>query len=275
MAAAAQPKGGGYPISQADALDALAKEVGKTPAAFREVQKNTEIRQRRVNEMLAETVRQINKVRNHTEQKVKHVTETTKSFSAKFDTELLRLSEGLKQEAAEAVVKMEEVLDGLDKTMTEAEAALVRQREERKRHIEENLGPIRDEAARILHALEAERKDRKRMEEDFETFLVDEVESINKLIGEEKFSREQQLKEFVGSIEVGQQRIEKRQLLVINEIRTTVEQTRVEHQTMVKDRKKSQDSIVESIASFVSRCQEQAEKESSLQQGIQRLASPK
>jgi len=53
------------------------------------------------------------------------------------------------------------LLDDLDARMGEAEGALQRQREARMKRIEETLGPIRDEAARLSAALEAERRARK------------------------------------------------------------------------------------------------------------------
>merc|ERR1740138_157358 len=149
--------------------------------------------------------------------------------------------------------------------MGEAEDALQRQREARKKRIEETLGPIRDEAARLSAALEAERRARKSQEEEWSKLLKDETEAMNKLIGQEKFSREQELVKLIDWSHTEQQQLEKRQLQVTKEVCNTVERIRVDHQTIVKDRVQSQHGVAENIAAFVNRCTEEIAKEAKLQ----------
>ena len=53
------------------------------------------------------------------------------------------------------------------------EAALVQQREDRKRHIESTLGPIRDESQRLFDALAAETRERQLQDHKRETASVE------------------------------------------------------------------------------------------------------
>jgi hypothetical protein len=255
-----------------EVLDVLSAEVGKTAAAFTEAQRNQERERRRVHDMLEDTLKKVGKARIHMQQKAKHVTETTKSFTAKFDAGLGRMSDALKGETVEAVAKFEEVLDSLEARMSEAEAALARQREARKKHIEETLGPIRDESARLFAALEKERRARKRQEEEWLKLVKDETEALNKQIEKEKFEREQELKKLIDWSHGEQQQLEKHQFQVTKDTRAAVDRLRIDHQAIVKLRVDSQHVVAENIAAFVGRCTDEIVKEADAQVLSPRIA---
>merc|ERR1712187_573552 len=105
---------------------------------------------------------------------------------------------------------MEETIASLTGRMAEAEVALQKQCQERRAHMEATLGPIRDEAARLVDALEEERKARKLMEERDEKLIADHVESITVMIDKEKFAREQQHMDFRRWADIEHQRVAKR-----------------------------------------------------------------
>eukprot|EP00439_Symbiodinium_sp_Y106_P032566 s4567_g3.t3 len=160
-------------IWQEKLLFFLSEEVTRTPAVFEQAQKNRDAHQKRLNEMLEETLRQIKKCRAHMQQKKKHVMDTTKSYTAKFDHELAGAERGLRRDLTEAFARMNAVVDELGVRMTDAEAALVQQREDRKRHIESTLGPIRDESQRLFDALAAETRERQLQDHKRETASVE------------------------------------------------------------------------------------------------------
>lgn len=239
----------------------LSDEVGRTPAVFLEAEKNREQHQRRLNEMLEETLRQIKKARAHMVQKSKHVLDTTKSYTAKFEHEQNSARDTLRREMSASFDQMGEATAVLEARMSEAEAALRRQHEHRIAHIEENLGPIRDEAKRLTAALDAESRSRRLQEEVREQMLADEVEALTGLIDAEKFEREQHLMGFIRWADVEQQRVAKRQYQMEKEARGAVAEIRVQHQSMSQDRIRNQHGIIDSMASFVHRYRVQMAKE--------------
>ncbi|CAE7224894.1 unnamed protein product, partial [Symbiodinium sp. CCMP2592] len=243
----------------------LSEEVTRTPAVFEQAQKNRDAHQKRLNEMLEETLRQIKKCRAHMQQKKKHVMDTTKSYTAKFDHELAGAERGLRRDLTEAFARMNAVVDELGVRMTDAEAALVQQREDRKRHIESTLGPIRDESQRLFDALAAETRERQLQDHKREKILEDEVVEINKLIDEEKFEREQQLMTYERWADAMQQQIAKSQYQLEKQVRDVTKDIRTEHQGQAKSRVETQHAIVDSIASFIHKYREQLDKDVSLQ----------
>jgi len=235
------------------------------PEVFRDVRKKRALQQKRLNEMLEETIRQIKKARGHLQQKSKHVFDTTKTYTAKFEHELACVRENLRHELQDAVVKMEEEIDRLDVRMGEAEGELQQQTQERIAQIEASLGPIRDEASRLTTALDNEKRARILQEERREKMLADEVEAMTRLIDREKFDREQQLKAFVHWEDGEQQRVAKRQYQLEKETKDAVEAIRVDHQAMSKERISNQHQIIECIATFVKRYRDQMSEEVGIQ----------
>lgn len=243
----------------------LSEEVTRTPAVFEQAQKNRDAHQKRLNEMLEETLRQIKKCRAHMQQKKKHVMDTTKSYTAKFQHELSGARQGLRRDLREAFAAMNGVVDELGDRMTEAEAALVRQREDRIRHIEATLGPIRDESQRLSDALAEETRERQLQDQRREKLLQDEVHAFNGILDEEKFEREQQLMSYDRWADASQQQVAKSQYQLEKEVRELTKDIRAEHQTHSKNRVEAQHAIVDSIASFIHKYREQLERDVSLQ----------
>eukprot|EP00933_Yihiella_yeosuensis_P009591 TRINITY_DN11558_c0_g1_i1.p1 TRINITY_DN11558_c0_g1~~TRINITY_DN11558_c0_g1_i1.p1 ORF type:complete len:292 (+),score=63.88 TRINITY_DN11558_c0_g1_i1:99-974(+) len=243
----------------------LSEEVSRTPAVFEQAQKNRDAWQKQINEMLEETLRQIKKARNHMQQKSKHVMDTTKSYTAKFDHEITGTRESLRRDMNEAFGALSQTIDDLNGRMDQAEEALRTQSAERKVHLESTLGPIRDEAKRITLALAAESKARRLQDEAREKALADEVEAITVLIDAEKFDREQQIMSFERWADSKQQHHAKRQYQMEKHVRDAIKDIRTEHQAQVKARIEHQHGIIESIASFVHKYREQMEKDIELQ----------
>lgn len=250
---------------QEEHLFYLTEEVGRTQAVFEQAEKNRDAWQKQINEMLEETLRQIKKARLHMQQKSKHVMDTTKSYTAKFDHEISGAREALKRDISEAFGLLSQGIDDLNSRMADAEGALERQREDRIQHIESTLGPIRDEAKRLTLALETESKARRLQDEAREKALADEVEAITNLIDAEKFEREQNVMSFERWADQEQQHTAKRQYQLEKRVRDTVKDIRTEHQDHVKARIDHQQNIMESIASFVLKYKEQMEKDIELQ----------
>eukprot|EP00442_Polarella_glacialis_P005409 CAMPEP_0115066878 /NCGR_PEP_ID=MMETSP0227-20121206/11063_1 /TAXON_ID=89957 /ORGANISM="Polarella glacialis, Strain CCMP 1383" /LENGTH=303 /DNA_ID=CAMNT_0002452851 /DNA_START=18 /DNA_END=929 /DNA_ORIENTATION=+ len=251
--------------NQEKLLVELGEEVGRTPAVFEQAQKNREANQKRLNEMLEETLRQIKKARAHKAQKAKHVMDTTKSYTAKFEHELMGSREALRRDMSEAFGLMTTSMEDLEQQMTDAEEALRQQTEHRKQHIEATLGPIRDEAQRLTLALAAESKSRRLQDEAREKLLADEIEAITGQIDTEKFHREQQIMTFERWADAEQQQIAKRQYHLEKSVRDTVRDIRAEHHDQVKARIDNQAGIMESIASFVHKYRYQVDKDIALQ----------
>mmetsp|Transcript_44996 Transcript_44996/g.106973 ORF Transcript_44996/g.106973 Transcript_44996/m.106973 type:complete len:277 (+) Transcript_44996:3-833(+) len=243
----------------------LTEEVTRTPAVFEQAQKNRDAHQKRLNEMLEETLRQIKKCRAHMQQKKKHVMDTTKSYTAKFQHELAGARQGLRRDLKEAFGAMNAAVDQLGERMSQAEAALVQQREDRIRHIEATLGPIRDESQRLADALQVETQARQLQDQRREKVLEDEVHAINALIDEEKFEREQQLKSYERWADATQQQIAKSQYQLEKEVRELTKDIRKEHQQHAAHRIEAQHAIVDSIASFIHKYREQLDKDVALQ----------
>eukprot|EP00441_Pelagodinium_beii_P025148 CAMPEP_0197653474 /NCGR_PEP_ID=MMETSP1338-20131121/35664_1 /TAXON_ID=43686 ORGANISM="Pelagodinium beii, Strain RCC1491" /NCGR_SAMPLE_ID=MMETSP1338 /ASSEMBLY_ACC=CAM_ASM_000754 /LENGTH=284 /DNA_ID=CAMNT_0043228597 /DNA_START=68 /DNA_END=922 /DNA_ORIENTATION=- len=252
----------------------LSTEVERTPAVFEQAQKNRDAHQRHLNEMLEETLRQIKKCRAHMQQKSKHVMDTTKSYTAKFDHELMAAREGLRRDMNEAFNQMHQSVEELEVRMTESEAALEQQTKERKEHIEATLGPIRDESQRLFTALMEESKARRLQDKSREKDLADDVEAINRLLDAEKFEREQQLISYERWADAEQQQIAKRQYQHEKQVREVTNDIRTEHKNQVKERVETQHAIVESIASFVHKYREQIIKDTALQNTYKAFLKP-
>merc|ERR1719198_865387 len=123
---------------------------------------------------MMEIVRKTKKERAYMQQKAKHIMDTTKSYSARFEHEIAGTDENLVKELNTAVAKMEEVIEAANERMAEAEEALRKQHILRKEHAEKNLGPLRDQAAELMKALDAEQRSRRLQEERREKALLDE-----------------------------------------------------------------------------------------------------
>ncbi|CAK9002562.1 unnamed protein product [Durusdinium trenchii] len=243
----------------------LTEEVNRTPSVFEQAQKNRDAHQKRLNEMLEETLRQIKKCRAHMQQKKKHVMDTTKSYTAKFQHELSGADQGIRRDLREAFASMNAAVDELNERMTFAEDALVQQREDRIRHIEATLGPIRDESQRLSDALAIETQKRQLQDQQREKLLQDEVHAFNALLDEEKFDREQQLMSYERWADASQQQVAKSQYQLEKEVRELTKDIRADHQADCQNRVEAQHAIVDSIASFIHKYREQIERDVSLQ----------
>lgn len=220
-------------------------------SVYEEVNKNREAHQKRLTDMLEETVRNIKQAHCHMQQKAKHVRETSKSYTSKFEHDLGIVKEVLHRDLDEATAKMEETIDALNVRMGAAEEALQRQHEERVAHTEATLGPIRDEADRLVEALKEERRARQVREQEQEKMVMDEAEAFLRLLDKEKFSREQQLMELTRWAEPEQHRVSKKQSHLELETRAQAQDVRVSHQAMSAERIDNQHKIIECIAGFV------------------------
>jgi len=243
----------------------LSDEVGRTPGVFEQAQKNRDAHQKRLNEMLEETLRQVKKCRAHMQQKSKHVMDTTKSYAAKFDHEVSTVRETFRRDMDVSFCQMNEAIDELELRMTESEAALVRQREDRIRHIETTIGPIRDQSARLWSALQEESKARRLQDEGREKQVADEVEAFNVLLDKEKFDREQQMMTFERWADAEQQQVAKRQYQMEKEVRASTKDIQMEHHNHSKARVETSHAVLESIASFLHKYRDQVDKDTALQ----------
>uniref|UniRef100_A0A7R9ZYT0 Uncharacterized protein n=1 Tax=Pyrodinium bahamense TaxID=73915 RepID=A0A7R9ZYT0_9DINO len=250
---------------QGQRLQELAGEVGRMELVYEEVQKNREAVQKRLIEMLEETVRNIKQAHAHIQQKALHVRESSRSYTSKFEHDLAIARDTLHRDLDEATAKMEEAIDALNVRMGATEAALQRQHEERLAHQEATLGVIRDEANRLTEALKGERRARQLQEQEQEKLIADETEAIVRLIEKEKFAREQQLRELERWAEPEQQRASKQQTHLERETRDAAATIRVAHQAMAKERIDNQQRIIESIAGFVNRFRVHLDGSSGLQ----------
>jgi len=220
-----------------------------------------EAHQRRLNEMLEETLRQIQRTRAHSQQKSKHVRESTKSYVARFEHDMSCVNEELRRELVERTKRIDGILDGLSVHMDELESDMEKQRQVRIVLIEEKLGPIRDDMKWLVDALERERRARRLEEEVREKMYTDQVESITKLIDEEKFDREQQLVWLEKQADEEQQHLAKRQYQIEKERQDTVMTIRSELEAATKERVRRQADIAHSIATFVKRYRHQVGRE--------------
>lgn len=246
-------------------LQKLNHEVGRTGAVFEAAQRAREAHQRQLNEMVEETLRIIAKTRGHGHQKCKHVRESTKSYIARFDHEMASLRENFRHELDDRCSRIENTFETLEGRMGELEADLDAQREVRKRLIEEQLGPIRDEEKRILAALDAEQRGRKLEEQRREKMLQDEIEAITQLIDKEKFEREQQGAAFERFANAEQHKLEKRQYQAEVERQDTAKAIKEEIQEETRERIEKQHGVTEHIAAFVKRYRGQVLKELAVQ----------
>jgi len=246
----------------------LSKEVGRTPAVFEQAQTNRDAHQKRLNEMLEETLRQIRKCRNHMQKKCKDVMDNTKpnaAYAANFEHELNTVRETSRRDMTAAFAHMSANIDELEQRMTASEAGLARQREDRIRHIEATLGPIRDESQRLSTALDQESKARRLQDEGREKLIADEAEHFNGLLDKEKFARDQQMMSFERWADAEQQQVAKRQYQLEKHVRDTTKDIRMEHHNQSKARVETQHAVVESIAAFVHKYRDQVDKDTSLQ----------
>lgn len=272
MADATQKKaGGGRPADatqynpQEKKLQDFNYEVGRTGAVFEQAQRAREAHQRQLNEMVEETLRIIAKTRGHGHQKCKHVRGSTKSYTASFEHEMNSLRENFRHELDDRCLRVEQTFDGLENRMAELEANLDAQREVRKRLIEDQLGPIRDEEKRIIAALETERRARRLEEERREKMLADEVEAITVLIDKEKFAREQQSAAYDRLAIAEQHKVEKRLYQAENERRDLIKGVKEEIGEEARERIEKSHGIAESIGAFVKRYRGQVLKELEVQ----------
>lgn len=262
MPAVPKPKGHIDPKShQARLLNEMTKNVDAMPEIYEDAQRKREVYMQRLTDMIEETLRQIIKARHGMEQKAKHVRDTMTSYGAKFDHDLSCTREDLRRELADKATKLEDVLSSLENRVVEIEGDLQKQHEFRVAHVEETLGPIRDEVWRIHEGLEAERKARRKQEAEREKILAEEVELFTKLLDAEKFDRSQQLGAFHDWVNLQQQSVAKRQYQVEREVRDTSKSRRSDFEESTKERIAVQHRVIESIASFVKRYHEQLQKE--------------
>jgi len=243
----------------------LNQEVGRTGATFEAAQRAREAHQRQLNEMVEETLRIIAKTRSHGHAMCKHVRGSTKSYTAHFEHEMQSLGENFRHELHDRCHKVESTFDALNGRMEELEGQLADQRVVRAKLIEEQLGPIRDEEARIIATLEVERRGRRLQEERREKMLQDQVEAITVLIDKEKFAREQQSLAFERVAVAEQHKVEKRQYQAERERDEKVKVIREEIQDEAKERIEKQHGVVESISAFVKRYRGQVLKELEVQ----------
>lgn len=260
--AGAQGHGIPYPESvQGKKLIEFSKVAVGTGPVFEEAQRNRDAHQKRLNEMVEETLRQIHKTRLLMQQKAKHTRATSSSYGAKFEHGISCVREELHRDFHSRAERLEDTLDGLEGRMGELEGDLKVQTGLRMVEIETILGPIRDEVVRLTGALKEEGHVRRGLEEAREKMLADEVEAFTKLIDEEKHDREQQLMEFKVLSEREFQRLEKRQLQAETSTKLDAEAQRQELRQAAKERIACQHGVIEGIASFVKRYREQVARD--------------
>jgi len=247
---------------QARLLVVLSSEVDRMPSFYEEAEKAREECRKRLNELHSDTMRQIQLTRDHGQQKSRHVQDTMKSFTAKFDHELCQMRDELRKELMVKSSRIEGMINELDRRMVTLEVGLEEQHRARVAQTEDVLGPIRDEVNQITTDLERERQTRRREEEELEKTLADKIEVITKKVDEEKFAREQQYVELSQWTEKEQQHLAKRQCQVEKETCDTLRDLRHDLQVETKDRIACQDTIVEDVASFIKRFNEQLSRDS-------------
>lgn len=238
-------------------LSALRDEVERMPAFYEDAMKAREECRKRLDELHSDTMRQIQLTRDHARQKSKHVQDTMKSFTAKFEHELQQMRDELRKELVVKSARIEDMIADLGRRMLDLEEGLAQQTRERKQQTEVVLGPIRDEVDRLTHDLEAERLGRRADEEAIEKLLADKVELVARTVDEEKFGREQQYVDLHKWVEMEQHLFAKRQYQVEKASEENLRDLRHELHLETKDRIECQDTIVENIASFIKRFQEQ------------------
>lgn len=243
-------------------LDGLSTEVDRMSSVFEDANRAREEYRKRLEEIHNDTMRQIQMTRDHMLQKSRHVQDTMRSFTAKFNHELDGMRGELRRELATKSSKIEGLIAELDARTGELEVGLQQQIQERKKQTENILGPIRDEVDKLTADLEGEQEERRKVEEGMEKRLADETERLNKGLDAEKFSRERQYMAFSSFAEDAQNQLAKRQYEVENEIGDTVRHLSHDLRVETKDRKACQDGIAESIASFVQKFQQQLSKDS-------------
>merc|ERR1719201_1590017 len=91
--------------------DKMSVWAGTVRAVLRAAER--EAHQRRLNEMLEETLRQIQRTRAHSQQKFKHVRESTKSYVARFEHDMSCVNEDLRCELVERTKRIDGIVDGL------------------------------------------------------------------------------------------------------------------------------------------------------------------
>jgi len=246
---------------QAKLLDKTTLEVARMPEVFEDAQRNRDAYQQRLHDMIEDTLKRIQRAKAHMAQKARHVRDTSKSYDAKFEHEINCVREELRRDLRERTAKIEEAVDQLDSQCGELEADLAKQHEFRLQHIEENLGPIRDEVARLTQALEQERKDRIIQEARRERMLSQQVAEFNKLLDAEKFDRSRQLAEFTDWANHQQQHVAKLQYQAEHDTKTTSTDLRKQLVDITKDRVAVQHQVIESIASFVKKYHENLHRE--------------
>jgi len=242
---------------QAELLDELTNKVSGMPELFEDAQRKRDLYQRRLTDMIEETLRQIIKVRLGMDQKARQVRDTMTSYASKFDHDLSCAREEFRRDLEERASRIEDTLDSLEEHIAETEVDLKKEHEFRVQHVEETLGPIRDEVLRLSAALEDERKTRRGEEAAREKLLTDQVDAFTKLLDAEKFERGRQLGEFHDMVQSKEQSVAKRQYQVEQETQNKVQASKQELEGVSKERITVQHRVVESIASFVKRYHEQ------------------
>lgn len=235
-----------------------------TPAVFEVAQRARDAHQRRLNEQLEDTLRQIQTCRSHMQQKYKHVRDTTSSFVSKFEHDLSVAREGergLQRDLESCMGKVDGALDGLDTRLDELDEDLRVRKAHRIQHIEETLGPIRDEVRRLDEALKEESRSRRLEEQRREKRLLDEVEAFTGLVDAEKFARERQLAALGTATDTLQQKLAKQLYQEEKRSRDTEAALRVQLHKETKDRVDGQQRVIESIAAFVQKYRGQVMRE--------------
>merc|ERR1719163_169962 len=193
-------------------LNILAEEVERLPVVFEEANRAREEQRKIMDEMHQDLLRRIQMTRDYMTQESKRLTDTTKSFTAKFEHELNSMKDELITMSKKKIAEVNHSLAGLETRSKDLERAIEEEREERILQTEEVLGPIRNRVDRIMGELHAETKTRQIREQEIMKQLLDAAEVLNNDVDAEKFTREQLYMSFKVMSEKERQNLEDRQV---------------------------------------------------------------
>lgn len=237
-------------------LTHLAEEVERMSAVFEEANKAREEERRLRDETHADLLRRIQMTRDYMSQESKRLTDTMKSFTAKFEHELTSMKDELTTALREKIKQVNHSLKLLEERSKELEQAIEVERQDRIQQTEEVLGPIRKRVDRIMGELHQETKTRQAREQNLMKQLLDAAEVLNNTVDAEKFNREQQYMDFKQMSGRERQSMEDRQVRTRQDTQKSLAVLKEELETEVDNRIENQDGIVDNVTVFIKRFQE-------------------
>lgn len=242
-------------------LTALTEEVERMSAVFEEANKAREEQRKMMEELHQDTLRRINMTRDYMTQESKRLSDTMKSFTAKFEHELQSMKDELMTTLNTKVSSIRHNLSGLDVRAKELDQAIDQERKDRIKQTEEVLGPLQRRVDKVTTDLEKEKKIRQTREQELMKELLDAVESLNGTVDMEKFNREQQYMDFKQTSEKERQNLEDRQVRIRTETALNLQALRSDLELETGNRIDNQDGIVDNVTVFIKRFQENIKEE--------------